>query len=87
MVFVRLEDMDKSNRIVSSTDGFSTNMVSLSMSKRETLVAQILATKFQTNPVTEPELGVRLNPVMREIIINGQANEIYKQVVKKKHTK
>ena len=79
--------MKKANQIVSSITGFSTNMASLSMSKRATLVAQILATKFQTNPMTEPELRVRLNPVMREIIINGQEDAIYKQAVKKKQSK
>jgi hypothetical protein len=87
MVSARLEDMDNANRTVSSTTGFSTNMSSLSMSKRERLVAQILATKFHTEPTTEPESGVRLNPVMRDLIINGHADKIYKQAVKKKQRK
>jgi hypothetical protein len=87
MVSARLEDMDNANRTISSTTGFSTNMSSLSMSKRERLVAQILATKFHTEPATEPESGVRLNPVMRDLIINGHTDEIYKQAVKKKQRK
>ena len=79
--------MDNSNQIVSSTIGFSTNMSSLSMSKREILVAQILATKFHTKPETEPESGVILNPAMRDLIINGHVDKIYKQAVKKKQRK
>jgi hypothetical protein len=70
MVSTKLEDMDKANQTVSSKTGFSTNMASLSMSKKERLIAQILATKFHTDPATEPESGVRLNPVMRDLIIN-----------------
>jgi len=87
VVFARLEDIDNTNRTISSIIGFSTNMSSLSMSKRERLVAQILAIKFHTESTTEPKSGVILNPFMRDLIINGHANEIYKQAVKKKRSK
>jgi hypothetical protein len=59
---VKLEDMDKANQTISIETGFSTNMASLSTSKEERLIAQILATKFHTDPATEPESEVRLNP-------------------------
>ena len=87
VVFARLEDMDNANRTVSNTTGFSTNMSSLSMSKRERLVVQILETKFCTKPMTELESGVKLNAVMRNLIINGHADEIYKKEVKNKWRK
>jgi hypothetical protein len=64
--------------------GFSTNMASSSMSKKEKTIAQILATKFHTDPATEPESEVRLNPVMRDLIINGHMDKLYKRAVKKK---
>jgi hypothetical protein len=62
-------------------------MASLSMSKKERSIAQILATKFHTEPATEPELEVRLNPVMRDLIINRHVEEPYRRAVKKKRSK
>jgi hypothetical protein len=87
MVSTKLKDMDEANQTISSEIGFSTNMASLSMSKKEKLIAQILATKFHTDPMTEPESGVRLNPVMRDLIINGHVDKLYKRAVKKKQSK
>jgi hypothetical protein len=51
----KLEDMDKANQMISSEIGFSNNMASLSTSKEERLIAQILATKFHTDPATKPK--------------------------------
>jgi hypothetical protein len=87
VVSAKLEDMDEANQAISSGTGFSTNMARLSMSKKERSIAQILATKFHTDPATEPESGVRLNPVMRDLIINGHVDELYKRAVKKKWSK
>jgi hypothetical protein len=56
--YVKLEDMDKANQMISSETRFSNNMASSSASKEERLIAQILSTKFHTDPVTEPELEV-----------------------------
>jgi hypothetical protein len=75
----RSEEMDNVNRTVSSTTGFSTNVSSLPISEKERWVAQILATKFHTEPATESESGVRLNPVMRDLVINEHMDETYKQ--------
>jgi hypothetical protein len=83
----RLEDMDNVNQIVSSTTGFSTNVSSLSISEKERWVAQILATKFHIKPTTESESRVRLNLVMRDLVINEHADEIYKEATKKKWRK
>ena len=52
--FEKLGDMDKANQTISSEPGFSTNMANPSMSKKEKSTAWILATKFHTDPATEP---------------------------------
>jgi hypothetical protein len=83
----KLEDMNKANQTISIETRFSTNMASLSMSKEEKLIAQILTTKFHTDPVTEPELEVRLNPVIRDLIINKHMDELHERDVKKKRSK
>jgi hypothetical protein len=85
--FVKLEDMDKANQTTSIETWFSTNMASLSTSKEERLIAQILATKFHTDPVTEPESEVRLNLFMRDLIINRHMDGLYKRAVKKRRSK
>jgi hypothetical protein len=78
VVFAKLEDMDKANQAISSGTRFLTNMACLSMSKKERPIAHILATKFHNDPAIELESGVRLNHVMRDLIINGHARELYK---------
>jgi hypothetical protein len=72
--------MDKVDQAAPSEPGFSTNMVNSSVNKKERLVAQILATKFHTDPATEPEADkeIRLNPIIRDLIINGYADGRYK---------
>ena len=59
------------------------------MNNKERLVAQILATKFHTDPATELEADkeIRLNPIMRDLIINGHTNKRYKRDVKRKQSK
>jgi hypothetical protein len=37
--------------------------------------------------MTEPESGVRLNLFMRDLIIKGHADKLYKQAMKKKQRK
>jgi hypothetical protein len=48
-------------------------MKKLSMKKKENISARIPATKFHTKSVDELGLGeeVRLNPIMKDLIING----------------
>jgi hypothetical protein len=50
--FCKTGKMDKVDQATSSEPGFSTNMVNSSVKKKERLVAQILATKFHTNPTS-----------------------------------
>jgi hypothetical protein len=51
-------------------------MTELSSKKRERHVAQILTTKSHAKSVDEPGSGeeIRLNPIMKDLIINGYAD-------------
>jgi hypothetical protein len=73
--------------MVSGMTWFSTNVPSLPTSKKEKWVMQILATKFHTEPTTETESGVILNPIMRDLIINEHMDNPYKLAAKKKRRK
>ena len=75
----KMGDTDQANQTKSSETGFSTNMTNPSMSKKEKSIARILATKFHTDPATEPKSKVRLNPIMRDLIINGHMQNLYKK--------
>jgi hypothetical protein len=79
-----LGDMDQADQTTFSEARFSTNMENPSMSKKEKSITWILATKFHTNPATEPKSEVRLNPIMRDLIINGHVDRRYKRAVKRK---
>jgi hypothetical protein len=76
-VSTKLGYMDKA---ISSETGHSGNMEDLPTSKKERVIAHILATKFHTEPATDSGLEVRLNPIMRDLVINRRA-------VKKKWSK
>jgi hypothetical protein len=69
--------MDMTYQVASSETRFSTNMTNSSLKKREKPVARILATKFYTKPLGEPRADeeVRLNPIIKDLIINGYAGE------------
>jgi hypothetical protein len=77
MFSAKPRNMDKADRAAFSEPGFSTNMTNSSLKKREKLVARILATKFYTKPSGEPgaDKEVRLNPVMKDLIINEHTVE------------
>jgi hypothetical protein len=87
MFSAKLGDMDQADQTISSETRFSTNMENPSMSKKEKSIAHILATRFHTDLATEPKSEVRLNLVMRDLIINGNVDELYKRAVKKKQSK
>jgi hypothetical protein len=78
--------MDTTDQVAFNEPGFSTNMTNSSTKKKEKLVAQILATKFHTKPVDEPWSGgeIKLNPIMKDLIINGYAGEHHVRAVKRK---
>jgi hypothetical protein len=51
-------------------------MTKLLIKKKERHVVQLLATKFRTKSVDEAGSGeeIRLNPIMKDLIINGYAD-------------
>jgi len=59
------------------------------MEKKEKLVVQILATQFHTEPADESRVGkeIRLNHVMKDLIINGYVDGSYMQVGESKGNK
>jgi hypothetical protein len=68
------------DQAISGETGHSSNMADLPTSRKERVIARILATKFHTEPATDSGLEVKLNPIMRDLIINRPA-------VKKKQSK
>jgi hypothetical protein len=79
--------MDNTHQIVSDTNGFSAKVPSRSISKNERWVLQMLATKFHTEPEIETELGVKLNLVMRDLVINEHVENTFHPAAKKKRRK
>jgi hypothetical protein len=79
--------MDNTHQTVSGATGFSTNVPSFPISKKEKWVMQILVTKFHTEPTTKTESGVILNPIMRDLIINEHVDNTYKPTSNKKRRK
>jgi hypothetical protein len=67
---MKLGDMDQAT---SSEIGYSCNVASLPTSSKEWAIACILATKFHTEPVIDSGLDVRLNLIMKDLVINRQA--------------
>jgi hypothetical protein len=72
---------------MSGATGFSTNVPSRSISKNERWVLQILTTKFHTEPETKTESGVKLNPVMRDLVINEHVDNTCHPVNKEEEEK
>ena len=67
--------------------GFSAKVPGRSISKNERWVLQMLVTKFHTEPETETESGVILNPVIRDLVINEHADNTCHPAAKKKRCK
>jgi hypothetical protein len=59
--------MDKAT---SSETGYLGNMVYLPMGKEDRVIVHKITTKFHTEPVTDSKLEVRLNPLMKDLVIN-----------------
>jgi hypothetical protein len=81
--------MDKEDQVASSEPEFSTNMTNSSLKKKEKLVVGILATKFHTKPLEESKADkeVILNPIMKDLIIYGYADENHMRAIKMKRSK
>jgi hypothetical protein len=65
-----LRYMDKAK---SSETGYSSNMLGFPVNKEERVLAHLLATKFHTEPVIDSRLEVRLNPIIKDLVINRPA--------------
>jgi hypothetical protein len=63
----KLGYMDKAT---SSETGSSGNMVDFPSSKKEKVIAHIIVTKFRTEPTIDSKMEARLNPVVRDLVIN-----------------
>jgi hypothetical protein len=59
--------MDKAK---SSETGYSGNMLDFPVNKEERVLVHILETKFHTEPTIDSWLEVRLNPTMKDLVIN-----------------
>ena len=81
--------MEKTDPTTFNELGYSNNLTKFSMKKKEKLAAWILATKFHIEPAdgTGSGEGIRLNPIMKDIIINGYADGSYMKVGKGKRSK
>ena len=62
--------MDKAK---SSETGYSSNTLEFPANKEERVLAHILETKFHTDLAIESNLEVRLNPTMKDLVINRLA--------------
>jgi hypothetical protein len=56
-----------------SKTGYSSNMLGLPANKEERVLAHLLATKFHTEPVIDSRLEVKLNPTIKDLVINRPA--------------
>jgi hypothetical protein len=75
--------MDKAK---SSETGYSGNMLDFPANKEERVLAHILATKFHTEPAIDSQLEVRLNPTMKDLVINRPAAKKKRSKRQKKET-
>jgi hypothetical protein len=59
--------------VKSNETGYLGNMLNFPTSTKEKVVTQILVTKFHTVPITDLGLEIRLNPIMRDLVIKRPA--------------
>jgi hypothetical protein len=73
--------MDKAK---SSETGYSGNMLDFPANKEERVLVHILATKFHTETTIDSWLEVRMNPTMKDLVINRPAAKKKRSKRKKK---
>jgi hypothetical protein len=59
--------MDKAK---SSETGYSSNMLSFRANKEERVLVHLLETKFHTKMVIDSRLEVKMNPIIKDLVIN-----------------
>jgi hypothetical protein len=79
--------MDNIHQTTSGAIGFSTKVPGRSISKNERWFLQMQGTKFHTEPETETESGVILNPIIMDLVINEHADNTYYPAKNKKKRK
>jgi hypothetical protein len=62
--------MDKAK---SSETNYSSNMLGFLANKEERFLVHIIATKFHTEPTTDSWLEARMNPTIKDLVINRPA--------------
>jgi hypothetical protein len=67
-----LRHMDKSK---SNETSYSSNMLDFPANKEERVLVHILETKFHIEPTIESWLEVRLNPTMKDLVINRSSTK------------
>jgi hypothetical protein len=65
---LRYIEKDKSNET-----GYSGNMLDFPVNKEERVLVHILVTKFHIEPAIDSQLEFRLNPTMKDLVINRPA--------------
>jgi hypothetical protein len=63
------------NNAKSSETGYPGNMLGFPANKVERVLAHILAAKLHTEPAIDSQLEVRLNPTMKDLVINKPATK------------
>ena len=83
------EEVEEKDSTVFNKSGSSKNMTKILNKKRGRHDAQILTTKSHAKYVDEPRLGeeIRLNPIMKDSIINGYVYGSNKQFGVRKRKK
>jgi hypothetical protein len=83
------EEVEEKDPTIFNKPGNLNNMTKLSSKKRERDVVQLLTTKSLAKSVDEPGSGeeIRLNPIMKDLIINGYENRHYMQDGERKRKK
>jgi hypothetical protein len=83
------EEVEEKDPTVFSKPRNLNNMTKLSSKKRERHVVQLLTTKSLAKYVDEPGSGeqIKLNPIMKDLIINGYENKHYTQAGERKRKK
>jgi hypothetical protein len=58
------------DKVKSSEIGYLNNMLGFPANKEERVLAHLLATKFHTEPIIDSRLEVRMNPIIKDLVIN-----------------
>jgi hypothetical protein len=72
------------DKVKSSEAGYLGNMLDFPVNKEERVLAHIIATKFHTESAIDSRLEVKLNPNIKDLVINRPAAKKKRRKRKKK---